>query len=245
MVGMFSNKFISWFDHYVINLHSHGCGNLHHILTRLPIRLLHQGLWSIMYILKLFSHTTLLRNLIKTAYHNKIKVKVKSSLCTLWRHMGSPLGASCFLDSGKMSGQCHAPAALPPATINHETDPTVSLDVFKKIIISCPCQKSNYNSLAVHPVAYLPPWVRYLSKPADTLNCRPECINIVVLMQEYAIYYKRRTCNPFYTPSNTSQKELKIIGTFILYNFVCAWNKDCLQRKIICFCHIYNRQWHG
>jgi hypothetical protein len=141
--------------------------------------------------------------------------------------MRNPWGASCFLDFGTMSGQCHAPAALPPASINQETDPTVSLDVFKKIIIFCPCQESNYNSLAVHPVAYLPYWVSNLSSPVwpwksytDTLNCGPECINIVVLMQGYVIYHKRSKCNPFYTLSNTSQKELKITGTFILYNFV-------------------------
>jgi len=70
--------------------------------------------------------------------------------------MGNPWGAPCFLDFGTMSGQCHAPAALPPASINQETDPTVSLDVFKKIIISRPCQKSKYNFLAVHPAACLP-----------------------------------------------------------------------------------------
>jgi len=160
---VFSNKIISWFDHYVINLHGHWWGNLHHILTRLSIRLLYQGLWSIMYILKLFSFITLLWKLIKTAYHNKIKVKVKLSLCT-GRRMGNPRGASCFLDLGTMNGQCHAPAALPTASINQEIDPTVSLDVFKKLI-SCPCQESNYNSLAAHPVAYLPYWVSYLSSP--------------------------------------------------------------------------------
>jgi len=79
--------------------------------------------------------------------------------------MGNPWGASCFLDFGTMSGQCHAPATLPPASINQETDPTFSLNVFKKIIIFCPYQESNYNSLAVHPVAYLPYWVSNLSSP--------------------------------------------------------------------------------
>jgi len=44
----------------------------------------------------------------------------------------------------------------------------------------------------------------------------------------------------FYTLSNASQKELKIIGTFTLYNFVCAWNKVGLKRKILCFCHMYD-----
>ena len=57
----------------------------------------------------------------------------------------------------------------------------------------------------------------------------------MVVMQGYVIYHKRSKCNPFYTLSNTSQKELKITGTFILYNFVCAWNNVCLKRKILCF----------
>jgi hypothetical protein len=59
----------------------------------------------------------------------------------------------------EVSGQLHAPAALPPEKqppvpiIRGWVGPRAGLDVTEKIEISCPCRESNPDSWVVQPVA--------------------------------------------------------------------------------------------